>query len=466
MEIEKVFTIKWSGKTLELKTSKQTITELKQDIQNLTNVLASRQKLVVKGKILNDKDSMDVLPERSVITLIGSAEKDLITASNTTNVVFMEDLTKEDKLRIMKEKGEEIVYGLKNLGNTCYFNSLIQILGGVEPLRQALYKSKIQGGRLDSVFCQEAGKVYNELANATDTVVPHMLVQVLRKLNPAFDKNEKGYYQQQDADECLFLILNTYKQFLKNDSTGEKYSENLIDELFNIELNIEMTNVEDNTEIKKQKDNSFKLVCYIENNTNELVGGLKNSLVEDIDLFSEKLSRNTVFVKRQFITRLPPYLNVQFMRFFWKKANEDIHGSKDEKVKKLKSVMFSKIIDIYDLCTPEVQEVLKLGRNIETKMLKEDPSYRADLSCMKQGENMVPTGRYQLIGVVTHQGRSSESGHYIGWVYKKDDKWIKYDDDVISYVKIEDILELKGGGDWHMAYICLYKSLEVPFQEI
>ena len=154
------------------------------------------------------------------------------------------------------------------------------------------------------------------------------------------------------------------------------------------------------------------------------------------------------------------------MRFFWKKADEEMFGSKDKKTKMLKSVMFSKIIDIFDLCSPDVQEVLKLGRAIETKILKEDKNYKTDLSTIKKCHNMIPTGRYQLIAVCTHQGRSSEDGHYIGWTHKKDDKWAKYDDDIVSYQKTSDILELKGGGDWHMAYICIYQALEVPFMEI
>ncbi len=27
------------------------------------------------------------------------------------------------------------------------------------------------------------------------------------------------------------------------------------------------------------------------------------------------------------------------------------------------------------------------------------------------------TGNYQLIAVVTHKGRSSDGGHYVGWVH-------------------------------------------------
>jgi hypothetical protein len=35
------------------------------------------------------------------------------------------------------------------------------------------------------------------------------------------------------------------------------------------------------------------------------------------------------------------------------------------------------------------------------------------------------------------------------------DKWLKYDDDKVSFVNDEEIKKLsgKGGGDWHMAYL-------------
>jgi len=33
-------------------------------------------------------------------------------------------------------------------------------------------------------------------------------------------------------------------------------------------------------------------------------------------------------------------------------------------------------------------------------------------------------------------------------------------------VTTNEVLELKGGGDWHMAYICFFKQLEVPLMEV
>ena len=67
-------------------------------------------------------------------------------------------------------------------------------------------------------------------------------------------------------------------------------------------------------------------------------------------------------------------------------------------------------------------------------------------------------GMYELFGVITHKGRSAEGGHYIGWVRESGDLWHKFDDDVVTEVKTDDIKKLSGGGDWHMAYICFYRA--------
>eukprot|EP00557_Chaetoceros_sp_GSL56_P009220 CAMPEP_0176495898 /NCGR_PEP_ID=MMETSP0200_2-20121128/10908_1 /TAXON_ID=947934 /ORGANISM="Chaetoceros sp., Strain GSL56" /LENGTH=596 /DNA_ID=CAMNT_0017893819 /DNA_START=129 /DNA_END=1916 /DNA_ORIENTATION=+ len=76
-------------------------------------------------------------------------------------------------------------------------------------------------------------------------------------------------------------------------------------------------------------------------------------------------------------------------------------------------------------------------------------------------------GKYELFAVVTHKGRDADGGHYMGWVkaeHQSDDMkkisdsdddnadWFVFDDDEVSPCKTEDVLKLKGGGDWHMSY--------------
>jgi len=92
---------------------------------------------------------------------------------------------------------------------------------------------------------------------------------------------------------------------------------------------------------------------------------------------------------------------------------------------------------------------------------KEEDIKEHDANLYRKIGTGLETGNYELIAVLTHQGRTSDSGHYVGWVHKKGDEWIKYDDDKVSEVKLEDVLNLRGGGDWHMAYYCIYRKIEI-----
>merc|ERR1712003_213130 len=72
------------------------------------------------------------------------------------------------------------------------------------------------------------------------------------------------------------------------------------------------------------------------------------------------------------------------------------------------------------------------------------------------------SGYYVLQAVLTYKGRSSNSGHYVGWVRQKGDTWLKCDDDEVSPVHEEDVLKLSGGGDWHTAYLLIYGPRKLP----
>ena len=472
MDAKSIIKVRWNKNYFSIdKTPLKSILDLKNEIQKHSQVQSDEQLMILKGKVLHDEDNIAIVPPNSLITMLGAPPKGL-EKQIKPEITFEEDLTPEQRMQLLREKGEEIVFGLNNLGNTCYLNSTIQCLGRIPELRTALknyttqnpsaYSSPDASKKLTYAW----GSTYKMLDTATEPVTPMHLVEVIREINPMFAEADHGVCKQQDADECLSLMLNNIHDTLK--TPGDKtdiFSKILIDELLGIEMQVKMKNIEDQSEVKTKKELLYKLICYIDNSTLELVEGLKKSLKENLDLFSDKLQRNTVFEKSQLINRLPNYLSVQFMRFFWKKANT-LTGAKAGKSKILKSVIFSKIIDLYDMCTEETKELLNLGRKIESKLLKDDKNFKIENVKKEEGKEYIPTGRYQLISVLTHQGRSSESGHYIGWVHKMDDKWLKYDDDVVTMVTTNDVLELKGGGDHHMAYICIFKQLEVPIMDI
>ena len=72
------------------------------------------------------------------------------------------------------------------------------------------------------------------------------------------------------------------------------------------------------------------------------------------------------------------------------------------------------------------------------------------------------TGQYELNAIVTHKGRSADSGHYIGWVRQSPGSqfWWCYDDDKVTEVRNEEIMKLCGGGDRDMAYLNFYRFKE------
>lgn len=70
------------------------------------------------------------------------------------------------------------------------------------------------------------------------------------------------------------------------------------------------------------------------------------------------------------------------------------------------------------------------------------------------------TGSYELVAMITHKGRSADGGHYISWVHASGDDWLCFDDDIVTNVKTDQVMGLCGGGDWHTAYLAIYRKLE------
>lgn len=50
----------------------------------------------------------------------------------------------------------------------------------------------------------------------------------------------------------------------------------------------------------------------------------------------------------------------------------------------------------------------------------------------------------------------------LGSAPQEDGQWIQFDDDKMIPRKEEEVTGLSGGGDWHMAYMLLYRAQRVP----
>jgi ubiquitin carboxyl-terminal hydrolase 14 len=59
------------------------------------------------------------------------------------------------------------------------------------------------------------------------------------------------------------------------------------------------------------------------------------------------------------------------VRFFWKKGS-DTAGTEAGRAKILRSVAYSKTLDVWEFCSDSLKKNLDQGRELEAKMLEEE----------------------------------------------------------------------------------------------
>ncbi|UXI17166.1 stromal membrane-associated protein 1 [Sarcoptes scabiei] len=444
----------------------------KAQIFALTGVSTSRQKVMFKGGVIKDDEWNPVMLKsiKNGVTflMIGSCEE--IPDEPKEKVVFIEDLSDKEIATAMNMPS-----GLINVGNTCYLNATIQSLSTVPELKECLrgYKGTISfdhpfDNAKDIVVCLR--DVYDKMAT-TSPVMPIYLLDKLHSMFPQFaEKTENGQFAQQDANECWTELIKVLQQKLRITSDFNESHNNFITQYFGGNLVSSMKCTEDETEpVTISTENFLQLSCFISQDVKYLLTGLKSRLEEEVIKFSTKLGRDARYLKTSKISRLPAYLSINLIRFFYKEKN-----SINAKI--LKDVKFSMTLDLYDLCSEELQQKL-LPMRMNHKQ-SEDEKVKKMQSKDKEGSNNDAknneyydywfdddigsnnSGFYQLNAVLTHKGRSSSHGHYVGWIKHKN-KWFKCDDDDVYQVTEEEILKLSGGGDWHCAYVLLYGPLPI-----
>jgi ubiquitin carboxyl-terminal hydrolase 14 len=155
-------------------------------------------------------------------------------------------------------------------------------------------------------------------------------------------------------------------------------------------------------------------------------------------------------------------LVVQQIRFIWKGEDK---GTQTEarKAKILRSVNFPMMLDMDLYCSEDLRNRLAPNRAIqkerddkkierekaEFEVFKNERMNDEDMDTLKitqafkklkkasevkEFDDMVyrefgtgiETGEYNLVGVITHKGRSADSGHYLGWTHHSGGKFIKF----------------------------------------
>lgn len=458
----------------------------------LSGVQPDRQKVMMKGVTLKDDAWGNMkLKDGAMLLMMGTADE--LPQEPVQKTVFMEDMTEQQLASAL-----DVPAGLNNLGNTCYMNATIQCLRSVPELNDALknYTGGLtSGGAIvasDSITAAMRD-LFKTMDKSSQPLPPLVFLQVLHMAYPQFaEKAEQGGFQQQDANECWTELVRCLQQKLPGlpSSTGDQNGSaqasspvGFMDQYFGGEFDVSMKCEESEEEAEsKSTEKFYQLSCFIEKEVKYMHTGLRSRMEEHITKNSPTLGRDAVYKKSNKINRLPAYLTIQFVRFYFKEK-EAINA------KILKDVKFPLSLDVFELCSEDLQKKLvpardkfkeqedkfaeeqtkakKAGQNVPTRKIDPNKKTRKEPFSFPEDTGSNNSGYYELQAVLTHKGRSSSSGHYVAWVRRKGDDWLMFDDDNVTGITSEDVLRLSGGGDWHCAYVLLYgpRVLEIELEE-
>lgn len=293
---------------------------------------------------------------------------------------------------------------------------------------------------------------------------------------------------QQDAEECLNFIVNTMNEF----SSGS-----IADEIFGYTVVVKSERVDGIEEFIPPQNDVTKymfLRCTMGTPTNPVHSvkeGIKQALTETVTI--RKDDTDVLYKKTSYITSLPNYLIIHLVRFEWKQASTT-SMTKACKAKICKRISFDKQLDVSYICDKVIS---KLMQDI-TESLNNINKYIFDLNngitpSVKVAQGKHKNGNYVLEAVITHQGRTADSGHYVSWTRVLDEStsatdenvendcdiradglpkkqepkefWHKFDDDEISKFDYQSIDLCGGRSDYHIAVLLLYKAQYVTIED-
>ncbi|PNF21373.1 Ubiquitin carboxyl-terminal hydrolase 3 [Cryptotermes secundus] len=346
---------------------------------------------------------------------------------------------------------EKKVVGLRNLGNTCFMNAVLQSLSNIEEFcyyfkqlpslenaknnGRKVYQSRSLREMNDALMAEELRKILISLTQggSKGAISPESLFLVIWKIVPRF----RGY-QQQDAHEFLRYmldrlhteLLHLLPDFTLKDnpyiSLGHKSRSSIVTSVFGGTLQSEVRCLNCSSESKKHDPfldlsldipEKFQLPKKTKDNEESLppcnISDCLTSFIEVEELAETELyycnnckskQRST---KRFWIRRLPNVLCLHLKRFRWQnslRTKIDTHISFPVTA-----------LDMSQFVLSSLHETRRSG----------------------MGSNL-----YDLAAVIVHHGSGAGSGHYTAFAIN-DGQWFHFNDSTVRPTEDEVVAKCK-----------------------
>jgi ubiquitin C-terminal hydrolase len=296
--------------------------------------------------------------------------------------------------------------GLNNLGNTCFFNSILQLLFQCTVLNKLIISNNINSGLISYYF-----KFISTYSNSTNSFSPSDIIAYVDKILG------RTNYQQEDAEQYLNYIIDSITDELK-EWTKQNMISNVTIQNKNLTLD-KLINSLFTIDIKKH------IICPNCNHVS-ISKEYCNKLYLPIRSNSDPTKSNPI--KSNLLTLIDEY------------TNETLDESNKYKCERcaeyVRAHLYREIISI----PKYLIIVLKRYSNSNTKL--------NDQIQIEQ-KIIINNKKYYLRGIVYHMG-STSGGHYV-YYGNKNNNWYLYNDSSVQVQSESNINSIIGHG-----YIYLY----------